>query len=179
MADPITLAAVGSMAGSAAGGVVGAFGAKQGGEAKAGMYQYQSGISRMQASFNRQNADETLRMGTVEGIQLGMKQRQQLGQIIAAKGASGLDVNSGTNAKVIESQQDVNKMDQDLLRHASTRKSYAYRVAARGEEAQAELYDMAARNSIKEGKIESIKSLIGGATSVSSKWMQGRQMGAF
>lgn len=143
------------------------------------MYNYQAGISRMQAKFNKWNAKEAYDDGSFQGIQLGLKQRQQMGEIVAAQGASGIDVNSGSSVAVRESQEAINRMDQATLARNTAKKAYAYEVAASGDEAQASLYDTAAVNSRKEGKIAQIQSLISGASSVSSKWLQGRQMGAF
>lgn len=179
MADPITLAATVGMGASLAGGVVDGMGAKFAGDAKHGAYTYQAGVHRQSAAFNRSNASNTLESGTLEGIQLGLKQKQQMGEIIAAKGASGLDVNSGTNVDVVKSQEGLNRMDQELLQRNVARKAYAYEVAASGDEAQAVQYDVAARNAKKEGKIGVLKSIISTAASVSGKWMQGSQAGAF
>lgn len=180
MADPITTGMAGvSMAGSAASGLLGAFGASQGAEAKAGMYSYQAGISRMNERFSKWNAKEAVRTGDLQAVQLGMKQRQQLGQIAAGQGASGIDMGSGTSVKVRESQEAVNRMDQGILRRNTQKKAYAHQIEATGHDAQAKLYDQAAVNSIEEGKIAAWQSLIGGATSVSSKWTQGRQTGIF
>lgn len=178
MADPVTMSAVGIGSSIASAGV-GFFGAGQAADAKQGMYQYQAGISRMQEKFNKWNAKETQRTGVLDAIQLGMKQRSQMGEIEAAQGASGIDVNSGSSVLVRQSQAEINQLDQQALRRNVDKKAYAYSVAAAGDAAQAHLYDVAAVNAEKEGKIAQIQSLISGASSVSSKWMQGRQMGVF
>lgn len=178
MADPVTLATT-SIIGSGAGGLLGAFGSLQSGMAKSSAYQFQAGISRMQAGFNRANARNVLDTTMEEAISLGRRQAMQMGQIKAAQAASGLDVNSGTAVDVRESQAALNAEDQRRLQAQGIRKAYAYNVAAAGDEAQAVLYDYSARNAKKEGYLDAMRSLISGATSVSSKWLQASQLGIY
>jgi hypothetical protein len=102
-----------------------------------------------------------------------------MGQIRAAQGASGIDVNSGSNVDVQKGASLVAKMDQDQIRENAMRKQTGFLQAAQGEKMQAGLYDYAGRNAMREGKIGALTSIIGGATSVASKWSQGSQVGIY
>jgi hypothetical protein len=133
----------------------------------------------MNAEINQRNAQNVLETGDQELLSLGRRQAQQMGQIKAAQAASGLDMNSGTAVAVRESQEMLNREDQQRLASQIARKSYAYRVAAASDLAQAALYDSAAINARKEGKLGALTSLISGATSVSSKWLQASQYGVY
>lgn len=180
MADPITATMAGvSMASSIAGGYYGMEAAETKAQAKYGMYSYQAGIAKQNEKFQRWNAKEAIRSGETEAMQLGQKQAQRMGMIRAAQGASGVDMNSGTSVKVRESQEMVDRADQAMVRKNAMKKAYAYEVAAAGEDAQAKLYGMAADNALIEGKYEKISSLIGAASSVSSKWTQAKSAGVF
>lgn len=179
MADPLTLAAGAGVAGSIGSAVMGGMGANYQAKAKAGQYNYQAGISRVNQSIQEQNATFAGDSGAIEGMQVGLKHRALLSKIVAEKGASGIDVNSGTNLDVYAGAQTIARMDQENVARNAMQKVRAYKSAAWSEGEQANMYDIAARNAKKEGKIGILSSIVGGASSVSSKWMQGNQAGAW
>ena|SRR5882757_386847 len=178
MADPLTIAGIG-MGASAAGSILGAFGAEQGGQAQSQMYQYQAAIAQMNSKIAKQNADYTRAVGEVQAQQSGMKTRAQVGQTVATQGASGLDVNKGSNVAVRQSETEIGQYEQTVIRSNAAKKAYGYEVEAASDTAQANLDTMAASQAEKAGDIGALSSLLGGASSVSSKWLQGRQIGLF
>lgn len=162
---------------SLAGGLLSAYSANKEGESQSQMYNYQAQVARINAQIDRQNSDWAQHKGDVEGQQYGMKAGQQFGQIRAAQGASGLDVNSGSAKEVQQSQRTITHMDEAQIRDNAGKVAYDYRAKATQDENQAGLYSKAASDAESAGKLKAIGSLIGTAGSVSTKWMQGSQMG--
>lgn len=178
MASPAILAGIG-IGGSALGGILGAYGAKQSAEAQSQTYMYQAGIAEYNKKIALQNRDYAYAAGEKEAVRYGFRARQQLGSITAGLGASGFKVDTGSAADVARSQRDVALIDQATIRDNAARVAYGYATQAEGQGLQAGLYTKAAADTRKAGKINMLSSLLSGATSVSSKWLQGNQVGIF
>ncbi len=178
MADPVTMMTVGSMGLSAVGGLLGASGAKQSAAAESRMYQYKAGIAQANKKIEEQNADYAYKVGEQESARFGLKSRQQIGSLRAAQSGSGIDVNSGTASLVRDSAHDLARMDMSTIRQNAARQAYGYSVKAWEAGQEANLYGMASENAQRTGKINAFSSLLTGATSVASKWQQGKQVGA-
>lgn len=176
MADPITAVALAS---TIAGGATSAAGSIMGGNSQATMYQYQAGIAAQNAQIAKQNASYAIASGEVNAQQSGMKTRFQVGQIVTQQGAGGLAVGSGSNARVVSGQQEVGVQDQALIRANSAKQAYGYEVTAAQDTAQSQVDTQAASNAKTTGYIQAAGSLLGSAGSVSSKWLQASQSGAF
>ena len=181
MADPVSLGVMTavSMGASAAGAAVSAYGAHQGGLAKKAMYDYQAGMAKVNAEIQRKNAVEDTKTGEVEAQQYGQKARFQMGKITVAQAASGIDVNSGSNVAVRDSQAAIARQDQSLIRSNAAKRAYAHEVGAVQEETQAGLYGMAGRNAEYEGKVGAVTSILGGVSSVSGKWADAKRLGVY
>ena len=176
--DPVSLTAI-SLAASAAGGGVSAFGALEQGKSQAAMYNYQAGVANLNSQIAKQNADYAVASGEVQAQESGMRTRQQVGGIIAQQGAGGLAIGGGSNARVVSSQQQVGQEDQALIRSNAARTAYGYEVQGVQDTAQAALDTTAATNAKTAGDISAFGSILGTAGSVSSKWLQASQSGAF
>lgn len=176
MAAPI--AAIG-MGASALGGITGAVGSIFGGNANAAAYEYQAGIAQMNAKIAQQNAAYDLMVGETQAQESGMKTRAQVGKTRAVQGASGLDVNTGTNVRVRASEEELGAFDQAIIRSDASKRAYGDEVIAAQETAQSQLDTMAASASRTAGYIGAVSSILGAGSSVSSKWMQASQMGVF
>ena len=70
-------------------------------------------------------------------------------------------------------------MDLGTIRNNAARVAYGYSVEAASQGNQATLYKAASSNASKAGKLNMMASLISGASSVSSKWLQLDQAGVF
>jgi len=178
MADPVTLATI-SIGSSAAGGVLNAFGAAQKGAATASLYNYQAGIAQFKERIALQNRDYALTVGEDQLASYGLKSAQLAGKIKAAQGASNIDVGSGSAVDVQKSQKLVSDIDMATIRKNAARRAYGYEVEAATQEAQAGLYTLAASKTEEAIPLEVTSSLISGASSVSSKWLQAQQAGIF
>ena len=176
--DPATIALV-SMGSSAAGGTLGAFGKLAEGKASSQMYQYQAGVAQFNQKIAEQNRDWAYQTGERQAEITGIKGRQQIGAIKAAQSGSNLDVNSGTAVQVRESQRSITQMDMETIRSNAAKQAYGYTVEATKYAADTGMYMKAASDVRKASYIGAASSLLSGATSVSSKWMQARDAGMF
>jgi hypothetical protein len=179
MAEPNTLLAGAGIGTSILGGLFGANSATASAESSKKMGMYQAGVALLNAKIAQQNADYASVEGEQSAMRYGMEAQQRAGQIVAAQSASGLDVRSGTNRLVQESQHLVSTMDMDQIRRNAAKTAYDYKVAAGKYTADALAAFSGAQDASKAGSIGAATSLIGGASSVASKWLQGKQLGLF
>lgn len=176
MADPITLGTLGMVASGASAGV-GAIGSIMGGNANSAAYKYKAGMASIAEKVALQNAEMARAEGEVGASQAGMRYGQLAGKIKANQGASGVDVNSGSSVDVQKSQNLVARMDQRMIRQNAARKAYGFEVEAAGAKAEGAQATMASGNAKTAGLIGAFGSILGGVSSVSSKWLQGKTLG--
>lgn len=176
MADPVTLGMIG-IGTSAASGVGGVFSSLFGGAAKAESYKYQSSMAMYNAAIAKQNEKYAFDVGEQQAERQGIAGAAQAGQIKAGQAASGLDINGGSAKEVQSSQHLVSQMDMATIREKAAKTAYDFSVQAVNYENQAKGLNKAASNARTEGVIGAVSSVIGTAGSVSSKWMQGNQLG--
>lgn len=178
MADPVTIGLVGVSAASAlGGGLLAARGAQQKGSADASLYNYQAGIADLNKKISAQNADYSRWTGEVSAQEAGMKARYAIGETKAAQGASNLDVNTGSQAAVRDSEHQIAAQDQQTIRANAARKAFGYETEEAQYDSQGQIYRGAAKQAKTAGNILALGSLIGTAGSVSSKWLAAKQTG--
>lgn len=178
MADPFTWAAVGTAA-SAGGGILGAIGNMNQGAAQSSMYQYQASVAAVNAQIAKQNADYALSTGETQAMVKGMDWRSKIGDTIAKMGASGVAVGQGSSADVLSSMHNIANLDQGIIRNNAARTAYGYEVTAAQDTAQVGMYNQAASDASKAGSINAFGSILGGVSSVASKWSSGSSSGIF
>lgn len=171
MADPITLATI-AIVGSAAASTVGAAGAAYTGFASYQSYKYQSGVAEVNQRIAKQNAEFSRAVGESKAETSGMKTRQIVGETIAKQGSSGFRAGESSGGDVVTSEKMLGEAEQDTIRSNAARAAYGHEVEAVNFGAQSELYKNAATSSAISGGINATSSLLGGASSVSSKWLQ-------
>jgi hypothetical protein len=171
MADPITLATI-AIVGSAASSAVSAGGSLFSGFANSAAYKYQSGVAAVNEKIAKQNAEYSRSVGEYKAEVSGMKTRQQVGQTKAIQGASGFRVGEGSGEKVVESMQMLGASEQGTIRSNAARAAYGHEVEAINFGAQSKLYSMASTTSKVSGVLGATSSFLGGASSVSDKWLQ-------
>lgn len=170
MADPFSIDMVGG------GSILSAFGKYSEGQSKAGMYGYQAGVAEINKRIAEQNAEYAIRTGEKEARRSGMQTRFDVGRIKTAQAVSGLDVNRGSTVDVRESRSEIGREDMATIRESAGRRAYGYKVEAAGEEAKARGLRSAAESAKTAGIIGGLGSLVSGASSVSSKWLQWRSL---
>lgn len=174
MASAIGAVGVGS---SLAGGLLSAFGAASSGQAQQQMYNYQSQVATLNAKIDQQNSEYALNQGEVQATQYGERAGQQRGGIIAAQGASGIQVGTGSAADVVRSQKAITTMDLGQIRTNAAKTAYDFQVKGAMDTNQATLDTIAGENAKKAGDINAAASILGTAGNVSSKWLQGNTAG--
>ena len=180
MADPFT-AAIGAVGigGSLFGAATSAAGAQNQAQSTQQMYNYQAGVSAVNAQIAQQNANWALATGEQSAAQQGMQWRSQIGKATAAFGASNLNVNTGSAAQVISSMHELSSNSQTATRSSADQRAYGFEVQGAEDTAQSQLDLQAGSNAIKAGQYNVASTIIGGATSVASKWFQASQSGTF
>jgi hypothetical protein len=178
MASAGVLAGVG-MISSVAGSLTQAAGQEYTGEAQSQMYQYQAAVAQANAQIAKQNAAYDIAAGEVQAEQSGLQTRQQVGMTLAQQGAGNLDVNSGSTKDVRASEETVGEENQALIRNNAARAAYGEEVTAFQYTAQSTLDTSAAATSLVQGQIGATASILGGVSSVASKWSSGISSGVF
>ena len=180
MADPVTATIAGiSLGATALGSLTSASGASFTGQAQANMYNYQAGVAQINQQIMQQNASWATEEGEVQAQQEGMKTRAQIATTEATQGAGNLDVASGSDARVRASELEIGEEDQALIRSNAAQKAYGFEVQGFQYSAQASADTASASNSLTAAKYNVTSSLLGGAGSVATKWLQGSQAGIF
>lgn len=155
-----------------AGGILGAYSSLKGADAKAKEMQYKAGIARINKQVALQNADWTRRAGEVGAQHKGMEGRFKIGQTRAIQSGRGLEIDTGSNAAVQESEREVNQYDQSMIRSNAAHRAYGFEVEAVEKEAEAGMLEMGAKNVKEAGEIGAWASILGASSSVADKWMQ-------
>lgn len=176
--DPASATALSTVAlgTSAGGGVLGAFGSLMSGDANADAYKYKAGLALMNQRINKQNASWALEAGETNAMESGLKSRQEIGSTKVHQAGSGFDVNSGTASEVRDTQGKTAEFDENMIRYDASKTAYGYEAKAAADEAESHMDLAAADNASKAGKINAFSSILGAASSVSSKWLQGSQI---
>lgn len=171
-----TLGAVG-MGTTMLGGLTSALGSIFQGQSQQQMYNYQAGVARLNQQIAEQNAVYAEQVGEQQATQAGLQGAQRLGQIKVAQASSGLDIRSGSAAQVQQSQKLVTAMDLATIRSNAAKTAYNYRVTGVQYGAQAGLDTVSGQNAMTSGFIGASSSILGAASSVSSQWLRGQQLG--
>ena len=124
-------------------------------------YGYQSAISAQNAIIAKQNAGYALMTGEHKAGQSGTATRYREGQIQAAQGASNLNVNTGTQAQVQQSQRLVGQEEQTAIRSSAAKTAYDYDVQSAQDTAQSQMYEQASTMSMIAAPISAAATILG------------------
>lgn len=179
--DPITIGTIAtiSMVTTAAASAVSAAGQMYQGEAQAQAARYKAGVAKVNEQIAKQNAEYSLQAGEYEAFRQGQKTRYQVGQIKAMQAGRGLDVRGGSTAAVRESQHAIGLQDQAMIRANAAKKAYGHEVEAVGARADQALYAMGEETARTGSYIGAAGSILGGVSSVASKWTQASRAGVY
>lgn len=171
-----TLAAV-SIGTSLVGAGVSAYGNFQKGQSQQAAYNYQAQVAANNKIIADRNAQYALERGETEAQIAGMKAQQQMGKITAAQAASGLDINSGSPLAVREGQTKTDSFNEMVIRSDAAKQAYGYEVEGINQQAQQQMSISAGKQAATAGDISAFSSIVGGASSVSDKWMKFKTAG--
>lgn len=174
-----TIAAVASLAATAASTAVGFMGAQQQAAARAEAARYQAQVAANNAKMMADNAAYQRQKGAQEVYSQDLKNRATRGAIAAAQGASGFDMGSGTLVDVRASAAELGRLDTLTTENNSERKARDFDIAAKNQDAQSGLYAMTAANENKAGSLNSFATILGGIDSLGSKFSDFKKAGVF
>ena len=149
-----------------------AIGAVSTGMASQASGNYQAQVARNNVIIAEQNARFELEKGNVQAENQNYKTRALLGTQKAAQGASGIDVNSGSPLDVRTSAVELGHLDALTILNNASARAAGLRATGSNFTAEAGLDTMKASNAMSS-------SLIGGASSLSDKWLGYQQRGTF
>lgn len=149
-----------------------AYGMFQQGEAAKKAAKYQQGVAKINEQIAKQNAEWQRRAGEVQAQKVGMVGRFKIGTTKAIQSGRGLDINSGSNLAVRESEEDLAEYDQATVRTNAAWKAYGEEVQAAAATSQGAIYGMQASQASAAAGIGAASSILGGTASVADKWMQ-------
>lgn len=136
--DPVTLGTVGlvSLGLGTATSAIGAIGSA---EAQGKAASYSAQVAANNATIAGQNAEYATQAGQAKAEQVGLQNRQKLGAVVAGEAASGVDVNSGSNEKIKESQEEIGEQDVGTTLNNAQLQAYGYRTQQTSFQAQSQL----------------------------------------
>lgn len=168
-----------ALAATVVGAGASAYGAYQQGQAQSEAAQYQAAVARNNQTIANQNAQYAVQ----EGQAMEQAKREQTAQMIgtqrAQAGALGLDPNSGSALRLQKDTSRLGETDALTIRNNAARASYGYTTQGINFSNQGQLDMMTAKNAAAGGQLGAFSSLIGGASSVSDKWLRYKQAGIY
>ncbi len=171
--------AIGSLAASAGSGILGAFGASTTAAANADAYNYKAAVANNNAIIAKRNADQATAAGGIAGQNNDLKSKNLAGQQLVAQASNGLDVGSGTNVNVRDSAANLGHLDTLTILANAAKNSAGFKAQGANFTAEGVLDTKAAENAKTAGEFDVAKSLLGGASSFSDKWVGYSNKGVF
>ena len=180
MSDPFTATLAGiSLFATAAGTVGQLVGARQQAAATSAAANYQAQVAANNQIIANQQAEAAIQRGQAEAQQQELKNRAQLGGILAAQAASGIDVGTGSARDVQESQRALGRLDTATTEHNAALTAYGYKTQGMNYQAQSGLERLSAQQAQAALPATITGTILGGAGQLSSKWIQFQNAGLF
>lgn len=148
-------------------------GQSQAGTANSALYGYQAQVARRNAEVQRQRADYAEKAGIAGADIESLRGANILGTVKARQAASGVDVNTGSNVDVRAGIAKANRFSAENVLNNALLQAWGYKNQAANEEAQAGIYDAAARGAISGSDLAAGGTLLEGASSLPFGWLKG------
>ena len=168
-----------SLAMGGVGGLLGAAGSILGGNSQAANDRYQAQVAMNNAGTAAKAGDTALAQGQVAAQQQYQVGSQRQGQARAAFGADGVSANSGSAVDVQSGIARTTALDVGAVGYNADVQAVGLRNQVANYDTQANVDRTAASNAVTSGFLGAAGSLIGSASSVSSKWASMQQAGVF
>lgn len=161
---PLLLAVAGGGALSSAVGDI------TGGIAKKNAADYQAQVATNNAVTATRNAAYASAAGQEHAEVEGERNAQVAGRIRANQGASGVDVNSGSNVDVQAGQRQAGQLDVLTTENNALLQAYGYKTQATNFKAQSQLDTMEGAQDETAGYFGAGSDLLSSASSLADKW---------
>lgn len=163
-------AANASLALTALGAGMQAYGMYQQGQAREKAAEYNAAVASNNMVLAERQAEDATKRGKIEE----QRHRMQVGRLKAdqrsALAASGIDVASGSALDVLEDTAKLGEWDALQIRANADREAYGYRAQGMNYQAEAGLQTMKGRQASRAGMIGAGSSLLTGAGNVAGSW---------
>ncbi len=133
---------------------------------------YNAQVAQNNQIVAKQNANLALEQGQQQEETQRIKTGEMMGAIVASQAASGVNPNTGSDLDVRSSAAETGELDADTIRSNSN-------LQAQNLKYQAAMYGSQAQLDTAQGDWGIANSILGGASSVSSKWATWQNMGVF
>lgn len=163
--DPAT-----AMALSIAGTGVSALGQISSANAASENAAYQAAVANNNQIIANQNAQYAAQAGQAAVTRQQLIERDKVGGLIAAMGASGIDPNTGSAARVRKSAGDIGQLDVENKGQEAALRVYGFRTQATNYEAQSKLYQQEADQAPLAGLISAGGTLLNGLGTVGTRY---------
>lgn len=136
----------------------------------------QQSIADSNAKISTLQAGQTIEAGDVEAQRLNLRTQAAVGATRARQGASGVAVNSGTNALVQNAEANAGAVDELTIRSNAARKAWGYQTQALQDTYQGKVASMTAKNQAEQTILTNGLGAVSGPLSIYAnykKWSRG------
>ncbi len=168
-----------AIASSVIGTGISAIGALQQSHAQEANANYQAQVSANNAIVAQQNAQLAAESGEAKAEATGLQNRAQMGAILAAQSAGGIDVDSGSAVDVRATQREMGRLSEITDQSNAALQQYGYRTQATNFQAESQLQRAEAQQAAAAGPLAATGSLLGGAGTAANRFLWMQQNGGF
>lgn len=155
------------------------YGTWEQGQAQAASARYNAAVEHSNALISTQNAAIAGQAGSEQAFMTGLKTRSMVGSLAAHQGASGVDVNSGSNVDTRASADALGELDALTVRSNAAREAYGYQTQATAHEAQSRLDKTNAKNSDTASYVNAASTFLSGMSNAADKFASFQMAGGF
>lgn len=142
---------------------------------------YQAQVAKNNQTIADQNAQYALQSGQQQQTAKQQQTAQQISAERAETAASGIDPNTGSATRIQGSTAALGALDAQTIANNAARTAWGYQNQGADFGAQASLLQSQSSSAAASGALGAFSSIIGGASSVSNKWLtyQSQGVGGF
>jgi len=122
----------------------------------------QASVARTNAAIARLQAKQTIEAGSAEASKINQRTAQTVGSLRAAQGASGIAVNSGSNALITNAVTGMGMQDELTIRNNAARRAWGFETQAIQDTYKGQFEQLtgnaAARQSLLTGGLKAIST---------------------
>jgi hypothetical protein len=168
-----------SLAATAAGAAMSAYGAIRQGQAASAAASYQAQVAQNNQKIANVYAAQSISDGANQVAAKQQQTAQMIGGERAAMAANGVDLDSGSALRIQSDTAKLGDIDALTIKNNAARAAYGYQLQGVSYGQQASMDQSTAANAVSAGNLNAFSSILGGASSVGSKWTQYKANGLF
>jgi len=171
-AGAVTAGGIASAA-SIGAGAIGALGSIEQSRSSAAAAGYNSQVAAQNAALATQNASFAGAQGEQETAAEGAKTKAAVGATLANEGASGINVDTGSNVNVRESEAKLGMLNALTIRSNAAKSAYGYQTQSVSEQGQANLLKAQKSSDTLGGYLSATGNVLGGVSNAAkySTWL--------